>query len=210
MRVERQFTESGKDPYARVPFRTSTSEIRNPDGSIVFRLEGFRVPEAWSQVAGDVIAQKYFRRAGIPARLKRVEENSVPSWLWRSVPDEAALAELPENERDPGETDSRQVFDRLVLRVRCRVVRYVGRRIAASVVGDDAVATSERLHLRRPALRAAPELVGEHEWEAAASLAIFDPDISDDDSRHVAPRMLRAQRTAGVRRRRPMVMGSMR
>ena len=72
------------------------SEIRNPDGTVVFHLEHFEVPEDWSQVAGDVIAQKYFRKAGIPARLKTVEENDVPSWLWRKTPDEEALVELPE------------------------------------------------------------------------------------------------------------------
>ena len=60
-----------------------------------------------------MLAQKYFRKAGVPARLKRVEENSVPSFLWRSVPDEAALALLPEKERIVGETSAKQVFDRL-------------------------------------------------------------------------------------------------
>ena len=50
-----------------------------------------------------------FRKAGVPARLKRVEENSIPSWLWRSVPDEQALAALPESERFGSETDARQV-----------------------------------------------------------------------------------------------------
>jgi ribonucleoside-diphosphate reductase alpha chain len=59
------------------------------------------------------MAQKYFRKAGIPAKLKRVEESSVPSWLWRSVPDDAALAKLPEDERFTGETSTKQVFNRL-------------------------------------------------------------------------------------------------
>ena len=49
------------------------------------------------------MAQKYFRKAGVPAQLKTVEESAVPSWLWRSVPDEAALAKLPEEERFSGE-----------------------------------------------------------------------------------------------------------
>ncbi|MGO8609017.1 hypothetical protein ACC848_39310, partial [Rhizobium johnstonii] len=89
-------------------FKGVTSEIKNPDGSIVFRLEGIQVPDAWSQVASDVLAQKYFRKAGVPARLKKVEENDVPSFLWRSIADEEALAELPENQRYGGETDSRQ------------------------------------------------------------------------------------------------------
>jgi ribonucleoside-diphosphate reductase alpha chain len=113
MRIERRHTTAGQSPYAAIPFRSAVSEIRNPDGSIVFRLEGIEVPEAWSQVASDVLAQKYFRKAGVPARLKKVEENDVPSFLWRSVADEAALAELAEEERYGSEISSKQVFDRL-------------------------------------------------------------------------------------------------
>ena len=99
MRIERRNTTSGQSPYAGIDFRLTTSEIRNPDGSIVFRLENVEVPQFWSQVASDVLAQKYFRKAGVAARLKKVEEETVPSWLWRSVPDTEALALLPETER---------------------------------------------------------------------------------------------------------------
>jgi len=113
MRFERRLTTAGQSPYATIPFRKTLSEIRNPDGSVVFRLEGIEVPESWSQVASDVLAQKYFRKAGVPARLKKVEENDVPSFLWRSVADEAALAEVPEAERYVSEVSSTQVFDRL-------------------------------------------------------------------------------------------------
>ena len=88
MRIERRFTREGQSPYADIGFRKATSEIRNPDGSVVFRLDSFSVPANFSQVAADILAQKYFRKAGVPARLKRVEENTVPSWLWRSVPDQ--------------------------------------------------------------------------------------------------------------------------
>jgi ribonucleoside-diphosphate reductase alpha chain len=113
MKITRRFTEAGKSPYASMTFRRALSEIKNPDGSVVFRLDGFEVPEHFSQVAADILAQKYFRKAGVPKRLKKFEESSVPSWLWRSVPDAAALAELPEAERFGGEADARQVFDRL-------------------------------------------------------------------------------------------------
>jgi ribonucleoside-diphosphate reductase alpha chain len=113
MRIERRFTKEGQSAYADIAFRLTTSEIRNPDGSVVFHAENVEVPEAWSQVAADVLAQKYFRKAGVPARLKKVEEETVPSWLWRSVADEEALQELPENERFVGETSCKQVFDRL-------------------------------------------------------------------------------------------------
>ena len=113
MRIERRFTEANSSPYDKIDFRSTSSEIRNPDGSTVFELKDFKVPAHWSAVASDIIAQKYFRKAGVPARLKRVEENDVPSWLWRSVPDEKALKELPKAERYLGETDAAQVFDRL-------------------------------------------------------------------------------------------------
>src|ERR1700693_1515048 len=113
MRIERRNTTAGQSPYASIDFRLTTSEIRNPDGSVVFRLENVEVPNAWSQVASDVLAQKYFRKAGVAARLKKVEEETIPSWLWRSVPDTAALADLPENERYVSELSARQVFDRL-------------------------------------------------------------------------------------------------
>ena len=113
MRIERRYTKEGQSPYADITFRLTTSEIRNPDGSVVFHAENVEVPEQWSQVASDVLAQKYFRKAGVPSRCKKVEEETVPSWLWRSVPDEAALKELPEAERFTGEVSCKQVFDRL-------------------------------------------------------------------------------------------------
>jgi ribonucleoside-diphosphate reductase alpha chain len=113
MRIERRNTTDGQSPYAQIDFRLTTSEIRNPDGSVVFRLENVEVPEFWSQVASDVLAQKYFRKAGVAARLKKVEEETVPSWLWRSVPDTEALGHLPESERYVSELSAKQVFDRL-------------------------------------------------------------------------------------------------
>ncbi|MBX6427267.1 MAG: vitamin B12-dependent ribonucleotide reductase, partial [Variibacter sp.] len=113
MRIERRYTQEGQDAYAGIEFRRTLSEIRNPDGSIVFRREDVEVPAFWSQVASDVLAQKYFRKAGVPAILKKVEEPDVPSWLWRSTADLEALQRLPENERYGGEHSAKQVFDRL-------------------------------------------------------------------------------------------------
>lgn len=113
MKIERRFTEANFGAYHGVAFSFSESEIRNPDGTVVFHLERMEAPETWSQVARDVVAQKYFRKAGVPARLRKVREKGVPEFLWRSVADEKALAELPEDERYGGETSARQVFDRL-------------------------------------------------------------------------------------------------
>jgi len=113
MKITRHFTKQGSSPYAEIAFRQATSEIKNPDGSIVFRLENIYVPASYSQVAADILAQKYFRKAGVPARLKKCEESGVPSFLWRSEADEIALSLLPEDTRFGGESDARQVFDRL-------------------------------------------------------------------------------------------------
>ena len=113
MKIERKFTTEATGAYGGLEFRTTVSEIRNPDGTIVFRNDAVEVPAGWSQVASDVLAQKYFRKAGIPARLRRLREKGVPEFLWRSAPDEAALAALPEGSRMVGETSARQVFDRL-------------------------------------------------------------------------------------------------
>ena len=74
MKIERAFTKAGASPYAAIAFRSASSEIRNPDGSVVFAATDLEVPAGWSQVAIDVLAQKYFRKAGVPARLKPVIE----------------------------------------------------------------------------------------------------------------------------------------
>ena len=113
MKVERAFTTAGTSPYDGVAFRTATSEIRNPDGSIVFKLEDIDVPAAWSQVAVDVLAQKYFRKAGVPAALKTAAEKNVPAWLRARRPDNKELKKLPEEKRFGGERSAKQVFDRL-------------------------------------------------------------------------------------------------
>jgi ribonucleoside-diphosphate reductase alpha chain len=105
MRIERRFTTAGLSPYHDIDFRRVASEIRNPDGSVVFRQTDIEVPAGWSQVACDVLAQKYFRRAGVPDRTEPVAEPGLPEWLRRRAPIEGV--------RLGGETSARQVFDRL-------------------------------------------------------------------------------------------------
>ena len=117
MHIDRHFTKAatGKNAsvYDVIAFKKVDVVMKNPDGSAVFEALGTEVPEHWSQVATDVIAQKYFRKAGVVARLKKVEENTIPAWLWRSVPDTEALEKLPADKRVTGETSAKQVFDRL-------------------------------------------------------------------------------------------------
>ncbi|MEE9241443.1 MAG: adenosylcobalamin-dependent ribonucleoside-diphosphate reductase, partial [bacterium] len=113
MRVTRLFTRAGTDSYEGIRFVPRISRIVNPDGSTVFEAKDILVPESWSQVAVDILAQKYFRKAGVPAHLKKIPEKDVPEWLQRSEPDEAALSTLPEDERYGIEQDARQVFHRM-------------------------------------------------------------------------------------------------
>ncbi len=113
MRIERRFTRAGQSAYDGIEFRKIRSEIRNPDGSVVFELDDVEVPGTWSQVACDILAQKYFRKAGIPMRVTAVEEAGVPAWLWRHAPDDDALAELDEGDRTGPERSAKQLFDRL-------------------------------------------------------------------------------------------------
>ncbi|WP_417810888.1 vitamin B12-dependent ribonucleotide reductase [Thalassospira alkalitolerans] len=113
MRITRKFTQEGVSPYADIDFRKSSCVIKNPDGSVVFEMNDIDVPGTWSQVASDVLAQKYFRKAGVPVALKPVKEKDVPSWLWRQTPDIAKLEKMPKEGRYISETSATQVFDRL-------------------------------------------------------------------------------------------------
>src|SRR5579871_6605716 len=104
MKFRRTYSAPG-DPYAGLQFEPRTSRIVNPDGSVIFEAKDVMVPAGWSQVAVDVLAQKYCRKAGVPSTTVKVEEEGVPEWLWRS--EAAADATFGT------EIDSRQVFNRL-------------------------------------------------------------------------------------------------
>ncbi len=112
MRFSRRFTAKDKSPYDGIEFKATSSEIRNPDGSVVFQHDGVIVPVAWSQVACDILAQKYFRRTGVPANLVPVPEEDVPEFLWRKTAADD-VEQPPGAEVERAETDARQVFDRL-------------------------------------------------------------------------------------------------
>ncbi len=97
MRIERRFTRKGQSPYEGIQFVKRSSEIKNPDGSTVFKLDNIDLPERWTQLAVDILAQKYFRKAGIP----QVDKDGKP---------------LVGPEGRPvlgGEHDARQVFHRM-------------------------------------------------------------------------------------------------
>jgi len=66
MKIERRFTTGGQSPYDLFTYAIRKSQIKNPDGSIVFEVNDIEVPNTWSQVATDILAQKYFRKTGVP------------------------------------------------------------------------------------------------------------------------------------------------
>jgi len=87
MKLQRRFTRSGEGPYQGITFEKRVSEIRTPDGKVIFRQPGVQVPSFWSQIATDILAQKYFRKTGVPRQI----------------------------DKSGGENDARQVFHRLAL-----------------------------------------------------------------------------------------------
>jgi ribonucleoside-diphosphate reductase alpha chain len=104
MKFARTYSAPG-EPYAGIEFEPRTSRIVNPDGKLVFEAKDVAIPTGWSQVATDILAQKYFRKAGVPDKTVRVAEDGIPEWLWRSEPASDA--------KFVGESDARQVFNRL-------------------------------------------------------------------------------------------------
>ncbi len=113
MQIKRHFTRNGESPYEGITFKTVSSELRSADGKVMSRVADFKAPESWSQVACDILARKYFRRAGIPVATQLAAEPDVPGWLQRREPHKKALDKLPKSERTRGENDAREVFDRL-------------------------------------------------------------------------------------------------
>ena len=114
MHIARRFTTAGRDPYESVAFRSASSEIRNPDGSVVFAAEGIEVPAEWSQVACDILAQKYLRKAGVPARLRAGRGGGCPALAvapHRRCAAAGAVAEGGAQRRR--DRCAKQVFDRL-------------------------------------------------------------------------------------------------
>ncbi|MBU0507863.1 vitamin B12-dependent ribonucleotide reductase [bacterium] len=113
MKFGRKYTRDGVDVFEELRFTAWSSRLTGPDGRVLFEATDLIAPESWSQVAVDVLVQKYLRKAGIPAATKPVEESGVPVWLQRSEPDWEVLDRLPESSRLGGERDSRQVFRRM-------------------------------------------------------------------------------------------------
>ena len=108
MKIKRIFTKAGESPYKNIAFHKISAELRNADGSVVFNQDDIDVPASWSQIAADILAQKYFRKAGVPSKLTAILEDDIPEILARKQADKNA-----KNLTYGGETSAKQVFDRL-------------------------------------------------------------------------------------------------
>ncbi|PHS24308.1 MAG: ribonucleoside-diphosphate reductase, adenosylcobalamin-dependent [Robiginitomaculum sp.] len=105
MKINRHYTDAKSGPYSHIAFKETHSEIRNPDGTPIFEADNIEAPKSWSQVAIDVLAQKYLRKAGVPSETDPVDEPKIPDWLRRQAPAKSASF--------GAETSVRQVFDRM-------------------------------------------------------------------------------------------------
>ncbi len=115
MKIERFYTKNIKGDYAYQDITKIKVDcaINSGGGKTAFDQEQVEAPEHWSMSAISIVAQKYLRKAGIPAALKPVREKEVPSWLWRHVADEKAVKALPAKERMRGESSIFDLIDRL-------------------------------------------------------------------------------------------------
>jgi len=135
MKVVRRFSRSNADPYESIEFSERSSEIRNPDGTVVFSMDAVTVPSSWSQVAVDVLVQKYFRKAGVPQK----DEHGNP------------VVDSDDQPVTGSERDARQIFDRLA-----GCWTYWGRNHGYFDSDDDAEAFQDELRYMLANQMAAP------------------------------------------------------
>ena len=104
MKFERRFTTPESGPYHGIEWEERRSEIRNPNGKMVFQMDAVIVPSSWSQIATDIIAQKYFRKAGVSPDKAQAWKSFVPKSNAQGAKDRLEIN---------AEYDARQVFHRL-------------------------------------------------------------------------------------------------
>ncbi len=113
MQVNAYFCNKLSSPYDEIEFVSVPIKMHNANGTVAFSSDCVTVPATWSVTAAQILARKYCRKSGVPAALKRVAEDGVPEWLWRSEPDREKLSRMPDEARYGSETDARNVFNRL-------------------------------------------------------------------------------------------------
>tara|TARA_Y100000310_G_scaffold343708_1_gene452641 strand:+ start:8885 stop:12358 length:3474 start_codon:yes stop_codon:yes gene_type:complete len=122
--IERVFTKKDENPLEQVEYSTRSSVIKNPDGSTVFEMNDLEIPKKWTQIATDIIAQKYFRKAGVP----QFDKNNEP------IVDEDGKQVLGP------EKSAKQVVARL-----CETWRFWGEKYGYFASSEDAQAFEDEL-----------------------------------------------------------------
>jgi ribonucleoside-diphosphate reductase alpha chain len=69
LQFTRYYTSDTQSVYDLFEYDYRTSVIRNPSGEVVFEMKNVEVPSHWSQIATDILAQKYFRKAGCLSKM---------------------------------------------------------------------------------------------------------------------------------------------
>ena len=86
MKFSRKFTTAGQDVYSTVEWVQGSSEISGKDGEVIFSAKDLKVPKSWGQLAVDIWASRYARRAGVPNLTNPVHEEGIPRVLQQGGP----------------------------------------------------------------------------------------------------------------------------
>jgi ribonucleoside-diphosphate reductase alpha chain len=113
VKFSRCYTRESAGVFDDFCFVSWQSKLTGPGGEVIFEAKDIQAPDSWSQVAVDVLAQKYLRKAGVPVATRPVWEDGVPGWLQRHEPDWDVLEKMPEDRRFGAERDARLIFRRL-------------------------------------------------------------------------------------------------
>lgn len=108
MRIQRLYTVAQDDVYDRIPFVMAGIELAEASGAVT-TITDIEIPADWSHGAVSALLASGLRRSGVPQKLKAVEENTVPNWLWRCVPADTAEAEVERG----AEQSCKNLFDRV-------------------------------------------------------------------------------------------------
>ena len=83
--IERRFTTAGSPPLDAIEYAARLSRITNPDGAVVFEMDGVEVPKQWSQLATDILVSKYLRKAGVPGTGQETSARQVVDRIARTI-----------------------------------------------------------------------------------------------------------------------------
>ncbi len=66
--ISRRYTKPGEDVFSTVTWDKRTTTIADEKGNVISQISDIEVPSSWTQLATDIMAYKYFRKAGVPTK----------------------------------------------------------------------------------------------------------------------------------------------